>query len=89
MCKKLYYHQNVRNGSVANTNHLKWIPEILPGGIMKLTTHLHLPPKLAMSGATPLLLRYASMAWTREYIYLLCIKHETAIPVNNCLYKRT
>jgi len=45
-------------------SHLKWIPEISPGGI--LITNLHLAPKLAMSGAITLLPRYASMAWTWE-----------------------
>jgi hypothetical protein len=35
---------------------------------VKSTTHLHLMLKLRMSGSIPLLLLYASMAWTRKII---------------------
>jgi len=34
--------------------------------VMKLITHLHLWPRLRMSGAVPLLPLYPSMAWTGE-----------------------
>ena len=34
---------------------------------MKLTTHLHLVPRLRMSGAVPLLHLYAFMEWTRTH----------------------
>ena len=33
---------------------------------MKLITHLHLVPRLGMSGAVPLLPVYAFMTWTRK-----------------------
>jgi hypothetical protein len=33
---------------------------------VKLIIHLHLVPRLRMSGTKPLLLRYAFMAWTRK-----------------------
>ena len=36
----------------------------LSSQVMKLTTHLHLLPRLRMSGGVPLLPLYPSMAWT-------------------------
>jgi len=39
---------------------------------MKLTTHLHLVPRLSMSGAVPLLPIYAFIAWTGK-ILTFCI----------------
>jgi len=37
---------------------------------MKLTTNLHLMPRLSMSGFIPLLHLYAFMAWTEKTIPL-------------------
>jgi hypothetical protein len=39
---------------------------------MKLTTLLHLVPRLRMNGAVPLLLIYAFIAWTRKTLHF-CI----------------
>lgn len=39
---------------------------------MNLTTYLHLIPRLGMSGAVPLLCLYASMAWTRKSLLVVC-----------------
>lgn len=46
---------------------------------MKLTTHLHLVPRLRISGATLLLPLYAFLAWTGKtlFIYLFISKAQT------------
>jgi hypothetical protein len=42
------------------------------GHSVKLTTHLPLVPRLRMSGAVPLLLIYAFIAWTGKiYLFVL------------------
>jgi hypothetical protein len=40
---------------------------------VKLVTHLHLVQRLRMSGAVPLFLLYAFMAWTRKLLYFASI----------------
>jgi hypothetical protein len=45
--------------------HIQWVPGVLPGGkaaeSLKLTTHLHVVPRLRVSGAVGLLPLYVFM----------------------------
>jgi hypothetical protein len=46
------------------------------GRSMKVSSHIHLVPKLSVNGATPLLPPYAFMAWTGTPLHLplyICI----------------
>jgi len=56
-------------------NH-HFFPPWLSRQVMKLTTHLHLLPRLRMTGAVPLLPLYPSMAWTGKTLSFitLCLK---------------
>jgi len=60
---------------------VQWVPRALSWGVkwpegVKLTTHLHLLPKLRMCGATPALLQYVFMAWCliKQGIRLVILK---------------
>ena len=69
MGKSLSVLQNVHTGSGAHPASYSMITGALFGGgwncrSLKLTTHLHLVPRLRMSGAIPLLPLYAFVAWT-------------------------
>jgi hypothetical protein len=55
---------------------------------VKLTTHLHLVPRLRVSGAIPLLPLYAFMPWTCKTTYLMDMKNMTSIKLFfSCLFR--
>jgi hypothetical protein len=67
--------QNVQTGSGAHpASYALMAGDFCPRGkgtgTCKLTTYLHIVPRLRMSGATPLLLLHAFMAWKGK-LYLL------------------
>jgi glutamine synthetase type III len=59
--------QNFQTGSGAHTASFSMGTDIRSRGYsgrsMKVSSHIHLVPKLSVNGATPLLLPYAFMAW--------------------------
>ena len=64
---------------------IPWSKAAGEGRGVKLTTHLHLAPRLRMSGAIPLLPLYGSMAWTgKASLFLLYLTHpnsDAQIPI--------
>jgi hypothetical protein len=68
--RDVFLLQNVQTGTWAHPASYSMDTEVLSRGV-NLTAHLHLVPRLRMSGAVPLLTLCAFMAWTRKTLPFL------------------
>jgi len=58
-----------------------WEGVLSPGVDMKLTTHLHLVPRLRMGGAKPLLHLYVLVTWTVTTLSLLLLYQKSTFRI--------